>query len=107
MLDEQTGVSCSCRALMPMAPPSKGLHDGFTSGHGMAVAPSAKEDTWTTGCCMITGIVEKPQRKEAPSNYAAIGGYVITPGVIDELREQTETPYRWYGERTTRPGDSA
>lgn len=28
--------------------------------------------------------------------YAAIGGYVITPGIIDELREQTR---RWYEHR--------
>ena len=29
--------------------------------------------------------------------YAAIGGYVITPGVVDELREQTK---RWYDHQT-------
>ncbi|SUA02847.1 putative UTP-glucose-1-phosphate uridylyltransferase [Mycolicibacterium fortuitum] len=45
------------------------------------------------GLLRISGIVEKPQPHEARSNYAAIGGYVITSGIIDELREQTQ---RWY-----------
>jgi UTP--glucose-1-phosphate uridylyltransferase len=54
--------------------------------------PIVKEDL-DDGLLRITGIVEKPQPQEAPSAYAAIGGYVITPGVVDELREQTK---RWY-----------
>jgi len=45
----------------------------------------------------ITGLVEKPEPAAAPSSYAAIGGYVVTPGIIDELREQTR---RWYEHRT-------
>lgn len=37
---------------------------------------------------------------DAPSAYAAIGGYVVTPGIIEELRAQTE---RWYPRRTGEP----
>lgn len=77
---EQT--SSPVLALMPMAP---------ENSHRYGV-PTVKEDL-DGGLLRITGIVEKPQPHEAPSSYAAIGGYVITPGVIDELREQTN---RWY-----------
>jgi UTP--glucose-1-phosphate uridylyltransferase len=69
-------------ALMPMAPED-------SSRYGV---PIVKEDL-DGGLLRITGIVEKPRPEEAPSAYAAIGGYVITPGVVDELREQTK---RWY-----------
>jgi UTP--glucose-1-phosphate uridylyltransferase len=49
------------------------------------------------GLLRITGLVEKPKPAEAPSAFAAIGGYVITPGIIDELRELTD---RWHEHRT-------
>jgi UTP--glucose-1-phosphate uridylyltransferase len=35
----------------------------------------------------VVGIVEKPSAEEAPSNYAAIGRYVLTPEIFDALRE--------------------
>ncbi|OFB39978.1 nucleotidyltransferase [Mycolicibacterium sp. (ex Dasyatis americana)] len=81
---EQT--SSPVLALMPMAP-----EQSYRYG-----VPIVKEDL-DGGLLRITGIVEKPRPAEAPSEYAAIGGYVITPGVIDELREQTK---RWYEHRT-------
>jgi UTP--glucose-1-phosphate uridylyltransferase len=34
----------------------------------------------------ITGLVEKPSVEEAPSNYAIIGRYVLSPAVFDVLR---------------------
>ena len=37
----------------------------------------------------VTGLVEKPDPAEAPSNLAIIGRYVLSPGIFDELR-QTE-----------------
>ena len=49
------------------------------------------------GLLRITGLIEKPKPADAPSAYAAIGGYVVTPAIIDELREQTK---RWYEHRT-------
>jgi UTP--glucose-1-phosphate uridylyltransferase len=77
---EQT--SSPVLALMPM-PPEQSRRYGV---------PVVKEDL-DGGLLRITGLVEKPEPENAPSSFAAIGGYVLTPGVIDELREQTK---RWY-----------
>jgi len=81
---EQT--SCPVLALMPMAPE-------HSQRYGV---PIVKEDL-DDGLLRITGLVEKPKPQDAPSSYAAIGGYVVTPGVVDELREQTK---RWYDHKT-------
>lgn len=81
---EQT--SCPVLALMPM-PPEQSRRYGV---------PVVKEDL-DDGLLRITGLIEKPDPENAPSSYAAVGGYVLTPGVIDELREQTS---RWYEHRT-------
>ena len=81
---EQT--SCPVLALMPVAP-----EDSKRYG-----VPIVKEDL-EGGLLRITGLIEKPKSEDAPSEFAAIGGYVITPGVVDELRQQTK---RWYEHRT-------
>ncbi|MFG2333416.1 UTP--glucose-1-phosphate uridylyltransferase [Streptomyces sp. NPDC048604] len=44
------------------------------------------------GRLRISGLVEKPKPEDAPSLYAAIGGYVITPEIIAELAARTR---RW------------
>ncbi len=41
----------------------------------------------------IKGTVEKPSLKEAPSNYAILGRYVLTPSIFHEL-EKTEIDIR-------------
>ena len=79
-------TSCPVLALMPMEP-------GDSQRYGV---PVVKEDL-DDGLLRITGLVEKPKPADAPSAFAAIGGYVVTPGIIDELREQTK---RWYEHRT-------
>ncbi|KMS70921.1 nucleotidyltransferase [Streptomyces viridochromogenes] len=79
-------TSCPVLALMPMA-----ANDSQRYG-----VPVVKED-FGDGLLRITGLVEKPNPRDAPSGYAAIGGYVVTPDIIDELREQTK---RWYEHRT-------
>jgi UTP--glucose-1-phosphate uridylyltransferase len=79
-------TSCPVLALMPMA-----TEDSQRYG-----VPVVKEDL-DDGLLRITGLVEKPKPADAPSAFAAIAGYVITPGIIDELREQTK---RWYEHRT-------
>ena len=38
---------------------------------------------------LVAGLIEKPDFKDAPSNLASIGRYVITPDVFDILRNQT------------------
>lgn len=47
-----------------------------------AVKPTDTEDV-----VEVTGLVEKPDAAEAPSNYAVIGRYVLDPAVFDVLRE--------------------
>ncbi|MCC5577452.1 UTP--glucose-1-phosphate uridylyltransferase [Microtetraspora sp. AC03309] len=79
-------TNCPVLALMPMRP-----EDSQRYG-----VPVVKENLGD-GLLRITGLVEKPKPADAPSAFAAIGGYVITPGIIDELREQTR---RWYEHRT-------
>ena len=81
---ESTG--CPVLALMPMDP-----NDSKRYG-----VPLVREDL-DDGLLRISGLVEKPKPEDAPSAYAAIGGYVVTPGIIDELRVQTEN---WYTHRT-------
>lgn len=73
-------------ALMPMDPSSSRRYG----------VPRVAEDLGF-GLLRVDGLVEKPAPEEAPSDYAAIGGYVVTPGVVEELRARTE---RWYGHRT-------
>ncbi|MEU1268860.1 sugar phosphate nucleotidyltransferase [Streptomyces sp. NPDC005799] len=72
-------------ALMPMDP-ADARHYGV---------PVVKDDLGG-GLLHIAGLVEKPEPDDAPSAYAAVGGYVVTPGIIEELRAQTE---RWYQRR--------
>jgi UTP--glucose-1-phosphate uridylyltransferase len=47
-----------------------------------AVEPTAEE-----GVVRITDLVEKPDPDEAPSNFAVIGRYVLSPQIFDALRE--------------------
>ena len=37
---------------------------------------------------LVTGLIEKPDFKIAPSNLASIGRYVLTPDIFDILRKQ-------------------
>ncbi|MGK5729095.1 UTP--glucose-1-phosphate uridylyltransferase GalU [Streptomyces sp. URMC 124] len=48
---------------------------------------AAVKPTDTDGVVQVTGLVEKPDPSEAPSNYAVIGRYVLDPAVFDVLRE--------------------
>jgi UTP--glucose-1-phosphate uridylyltransferase len=81
---EKTG--CPVLALMPID-----RQDSARYG-----VPVIQEDL-QGGLLRIAGLVEKPKPADAPSAYAAIGGYVVTSAIIDELREQTT---RWYEHRT-------
>jgi UTP--glucose-1-phosphate uridylyltransferase len=46
------------------------------------VVPTEHEDV-----VRITGLVEKPSRENAPSNYAVIGRYVLRPEIFDILEK--------------------
>ncbi|MDP4508170.1 UTP--glucose-1-phosphate uridylyltransferase [Nonomuraea turcica] len=69
-------------ALMPMA-----VEDASRYG-----VPVVEEDLGG-GRLRISGLVEKPSPERAPSRYAAIGGYVVTPGVVEELEAATR---KWH-----------
>ncbi|GIH05865.1 UTP--glucose-1-phosphate uridylyltransferase [Rhizocola hellebori] len=79
-------TKCPVLALMPMNPQE-------SQRYGV---PVVKEEL-DAGLLRISGLMEKPKPADAPSAFAAIGGYVITPGIVDELRDQTR---RWYTHRT-------
>ena len=48
---------------------------------------AAVEPTAETDVLRVTGMVEKPARGHAPSDYAMIGRYVLSPAIFDVLRE--------------------
>ncbi|MER7920457.1 MULTISPECIES: sugar phosphate nucleotidyltransferase, partial [unclassified Streptomyces] len=48
---------------------------------------AAVEATAEGDVVKITGLVEKPDPADAPSNYAVIGRYVLAPQIFDVLRE--------------------
>lgn len=50
---------------------------------------AAIEPTDDPDVVRVTGLVEKPKKEDAPSNYAIIGRYVLTPNVF-EILERTE-----------------
>jgi UTP--glucose-1-phosphate uridylyltransferase len=50
---------------------------------------AAVEETGEPGVLRITDLIEKPDAGQAPSNYAVIGRYVLSPGIFPVL-EKTE-----------------
>ncbi|WP_330330890.1 UTP--glucose-1-phosphate uridylyltransferase GalU [Streptomyces sp. NBC_00536] len=76
MVDLQQRTGGTVIALMEVDPKSIHLY-------GCA----AVEETGDDGIVKITGLVEKPDADEAPSNYAIIGRYVLSPAIFDILRE--------------------
>jgi UTP--glucose-1-phosphate uridylyltransferase len=73
-------------ALMPMAPED-------SSRYGVPTVTEYLDG----GLMRISALVEKPKPQDAGSAFAAIGGYVLTGGIIDEVRTLTE---QWYKHRT-------
>lgn len=72
------------------------LHDQV-GGNVISVMEVPPEDTGSYGIVTpgtiegrtieVKGFVEKPDPADAPSNYAAIGRYILEPGVMDVLEE--------------------
>lgn len=52
------------------------------SRYGIINAPEHPDGPWA-----VTDIVEKPEIAEAPSRYAVVGRYVLTPRIFDHLAE--------------------
>ncbi len=62
----------------------KRVPDEEVSKYGIVKGKEVEE-----GLFLIEDMVEKPSPEEAPSNYAIVGRYVLTPNVFDKL-EKTE-----------------
>ncbi|WP_237537050.1 UTP--glucose-1-phosphate uridylyltransferase, partial [Streptomyces sp. SID69] len=76
MIEVQERHGGSVIALMEVAPEQIHLYGCA------AVEATAEGDV-----VKITGLVEKPDPADAPSNYAVIGRYVLAPQIFDVLRE--------------------
>jgi len=76
MLDEQVKRNASIVALLEVDPDSIHLYGA-----------AAVETTDDPDVVRITGLVEKPAREVAPSNYAVIGRYVLRPEVFGILAD--------------------
>jgi UTP--glucose-1-phosphate uridylyltransferase len=75
MVEVQEQYGGSVIALMEVAPEQIHLY-------GCA----AVEPTGDSDVVQVTGLVEKPDAADAPSNYAIIGRYVLDPHIFDILR---------------------
>jgi UTP--glucose-1-phosphate uridylyltransferase len=78
MIEEQGKRNASIVALMEVEPDQIHLYGA-----------AAIEETDDPDVVRITGLVEKPSKETAPSNYAIIGRYVLRPEIFDVL-EKTE-----------------
>ena len=70
----------SVLALMEVSPEQISLYGAAAI---TAISPSAGFEE----VVRITGLVEKPAPDKAPSNYAVLGRYLLTPEIFDVLRE--------------------
>jgi UTP--glucose-1-phosphate uridylyltransferase len=75
MLEEQVSRNATIVALLEVDPAQVHMY-------GIATV----ETTETDDVVRITGMVEKPTRETAPSNYAIIGRYVLRPEIFDILQ---------------------
>ncbi|MFF8592580.1 UTP--glucose-1-phosphate uridylyltransferase GalU [Streptomyces sp. NPDC015220] len=75
MIEVQETYGGSVVALMEVEPEQIHLYG--------CAAVAATEDS---DVVQVTGLVEKPEAAEAPSNYAIIGRYVLDPHIFDILR---------------------
>ena len=78
MLAEHERTGAAIVALMEVEP-----------DHIHMYGAAAVEATDREGVVKVTGLVEKPKAEDAPSNFAVIGRYVLSPDVFDIL-ERTE-----------------
>ncbi|WP_338672241.1 UTP--glucose-1-phosphate uridylyltransferase GalU [Streptomyces sp. SCSIO 30461] len=76
MVEVQEREGGSVIALMEVEPSQIGLY-------GCAAIESTGDDD----VVRVTGLVEKPDPAEAPSNYAIIGRYVLDPAIFEILRQ--------------------
>ena len=58
----------------------KEVSDELVSSLGIVNSVPIKNNT-----CLVTGLVEKPSLKEAPSNLGIVGRYILTPQIFEML----------------------
>ena len=75
MIEVQGKRNASVVALLEVDPDQIHLY-------GAATVEATDEDD----VVRITGLVEKPSKENAPSNYAIIGRYVLRPEIFDDPR---------------------
>lgn len=79
------------------APALAEMVDAYQGGNMVAVMQVAPEDAGSYGIITpgqnsgtrieVKGLVEKPDPKDAPSDLAVVGRYIIEPGVFEKLSE--------------------
>ncbi len=57
------------------------------SAYGIVKGQPIPDPEWQGRLFRLDDMVEKPRPREAPSNLAIIGRYILTPGIFRELRE--------------------
>ena len=60
---------------------TKKINKKYVSRWGILGVKSKKKNYFT-----ISDVVEKPSKKNAPSNYAIIGRYILPTKIIDEIK---------------------
>lgn len=78
MIEKQLETGAAVIALMEVDPEHIHLY-----------GTAAVEATDDEGVVRVTGLVEKPAREDAPSNFAVIGRYVLPPAIFEVL-ERTQ-----------------
>ena len=86
MIEEQLKRRATIVALLEVDPDQIHLYGALDATYPLhpRFEPTDVEDV-----VRVTGLVEKPSKETAPSNYAVIGRYVLRPEIFDVL-EKTE-----------------
>jgi UTP--glucose-1-phosphate uridylyltransferase len=80
MIAVREAMGGSVIALMEVPPESIHLY-------GCAAVEAVSQDTGDTSVVRVTGLVEKPDPAEAPSNLAVIGRYILDPSIFATLAQ--------------------
>jgi UTP--glucose-1-phosphate uridylyltransferase len=80
MIAVREAMGGSVVALMEVPPESIHLY-------GCAAVEAVSQDTGDTSVVRVTGLVEKPDPADAPSNLAVIGRYILDPSIFATLTQ--------------------
>ncbi|HSH31740.1 MAG TPA: UTP--glucose-1-phosphate uridylyltransferase [Candidatus Saccharimonadales bacterium] len=85
LVEEFEQLGSSVIALTPIDP--RDTHEGNLPFAVPAITRQLREDLFE-----LSGLVEKPRPQAAPSQYASVSGYLLTPEVIGILQRQKPQP---------------